>query len=140
MEGNGESFASYVERERARLDGEVEAIRQQQRELDGRLDAVNAEMHAIDAYERAKSGRAPMARQGRGDGRGRQSGGGRRGSRREELLNVIREGRTMSRGEILEKMGLKNDKQGSMSVSNALTSLIKNGQLRREAGKYSVAA
>lgn len=139
MESN-ESFAGYVERERARLDGEVQAIRQQQMELDRRLDAVSTEMHAIDAYEAAKSGKG-MASQGRGGGGrdgSRQSG--RRGSRREELLNVIRQGHTMSRGEILDKMGLKNDKQGSMSVSNALTALIKNGQLRRDGGKYSVAA
>jgi hypothetical protein len=33
-------------------------------------------------------------------------------------------------------MGLKGDKAGEMSVSNALTALTKNNQVRREGGKY----
>jgi alkylation response protein AidB-like acyl-CoA dehydrogenase len=37
----------------------------------------------------------------------------------------------LARGEILEKMGLKGDKSGEMSVSNALTALTKNGQVVR---------
>ena len=60
----------------------------------------------------------------------------RRGSRREELLNLIREGNGLSRGEILDRMGLKGDKSGEMSVSNALTALTKRNQVRREGGKY----
>jgi hypothetical protein len=61
---------------------------------------------------------------------------GRRGSRREELLNLIRGGNGLSRGDILERMGLKGDKSGEMSVSNALTALSKSNQVRREGGKY----
>ena len=61
----------------------------------------------------------------------------RRGSKREELLNVIRQGNGLTRGEILEKMGLKGDKSGEMSVSNALTALTKSNQVRRnEERKY----
>jgi hypothetical protein len=61
---------------------------------------------------------------------------GRRGSRREELLNLIRDGNGLSRGDILERMGLKGDKSGEMSVSNALTALAKRNHVRREGGKY----
>ena len=49
---------------------------------------------------------------------------------------MIREGNGLSRGEILERMGLKGDKSGEMSVSNALTALTKRNQVRREGGKY----
>jgi hypothetical protein len=60
-----------------------------------------------------------------------------RGSRREAIIAVIREATAgLSRGEILEKMGLKGDKAGEMSVSNALTALGKTNQIRREGGKY----
>src|SRR4051812_14039828 len=60
----------------------------------------------------------------------------RRGSRREELLNLVREGNGLSRGEILERMDLKGDKSSETSVSNALSALIKRNQVRREDGKY----
>ncbi len=45
----------------------------------------------------------------------------------------------LTRGELLEKMGLKGDKSGEMSVSNALTALSKTSQVRREDGKYLAA-
>jgi hypothetical protein len=37
---------------------------------------------------------------------------------------------------VLEQMGLKGDKSGEMSVSNALTALTKSNQVHREGGKY----
>jgi hypothetical protein len=47
----------------------------------------------------------------------------------------------LARGEILEKMGLKGDKSGKMSVSNALTALTKNGQVvRGDDRKYHLGA
>jgi len=131
-EGNfGDSnFAEYIARERDRLRAEREQIFNQQEELQRRLDAVNREYAAIEAYETAKTGKAarqePAARQ-------RQT---RRGSRREGLLELIRQSNGLSRGEILERMGLKGDKSGEMSVSNALTALAKSNQIRREGGKY----
>jgi hypothetical protein len=61
----------------------------------------------------------------------------RRGSRRDALLRLIRENpASLSRGEILERMGLKGNKSGEMSVSNALTALTKANQVSREGGKY----
>lgn len=136
----GESFESFAHRERNRLEAEREIIRTRQGELDRELDRIDREMHAIDAYEAAKTGKAVMARSGRGGGaRQRSVGGARRGSRREELLNVIRGANGMSRGEILEKMGLRGDKAGETSVSNVLTAVTKNGQVRREGGKYVIA-
>jgi hypothetical protein len=94
------------------------------------IDRVRA---AVDAYESAKSGKSQRP-QLRAAGGARQAA--RRGSRREALLQVIRDGGGLSRGEILDRMGLKGDKSGEMSVSNALTALTKSNQLPRREGKY----
>jgi hypothetical protein len=52
---------------------------------------------------------------------------------------VIREGHGLTRGEILEKMGLKGNKAGEMSVSNALNCLTKANQVTRRDRKYVAA-
>ena len=127
------NFSEFISRERDRLRAEREQVFNQQEELQRRLDAVNREFAAIDAYQTAKTDKA--ARQ---TSAGRQSGA-RRGSRREALLEIIRQSDGLSRGEILERMGLKGDKSGEMSVSNALTALTKSNQVRREGGKYRAA-
>ena len=128
--GDG-NFAEYIARERDRLRAEREQIFTQQEELQRQLDAVNREFAAIEAYEGAKTGKA--ARQQAPAGRQSRA---RRGSRREGLLELIQQGNGLSRGEILDRMGLKGDKGGEMSVSNALTALAKRNQIRREGGKY----
>jgi hypothetical protein len=45
----------------------------------------------------------------------------------------------LTRGEILERMSLKGDKAGEMSVSNALTALTKANQVTRREGRYFAA-
>jgi len=54
----------------------------------------------------------------------------------EELLRIINQSHGLSRGEILDKMGLKGNKSGEMSVSNALTALTKSKQVTRRDRKY----
>src|SRR4051794_38759383 len=135
-EGNdfgGGNFSEFISRERDRLRAEREQVFTQQKELQRKLDAVNREFAAIEVYETAKTGKA--ARQAP-DGRPSRA---RRGSRREALLEIIRQSDGLSRGEILEQMGLKGDKSGEMSVSNALTALTKSNQVLRDGGKYRAA-
>jgi hypothetical protein len=133
------NFADFITRERERLHGEREQVFSQQQELEGKLAAINNELRAIDAYEAAKTGKATApVRQTRGGTTRRTV---RRGSRREGLLAVIRESVAgLSRGEILERMGLKGNKSGEMSVSNALTALTKAGQVSGDGGKYRASA
>src|SRR3954452_2390061 len=123
-------FSDYIARERERLSREREEVSNQRRELDNRLTAIDREFQALDAYQAAKTGKPSGGRRIQTQHRARQ------GSRREELLNLIREGNGLSRGEILERMDLKGDKAGEMSVSNALTALAKSNQIRREGRKY----
>src|SRR6266853_5616443 len=130
-----QTFADFITRDRERLHAEREQIFNQQHELETKLAEINRELSAIDAYEAAKSGKAPARAKGT---RTRRSSG-RRGSKRDELLRIIREGHGLTRGEILEKMGLKGNKSGEMSVSNALTVLAKGNQVARRDGKYIAA-
>ena len=125
-----DSFSDYIARERDRLSREREEIASQRRELDNRLAAIDREFQAIEVYETAKTGKP------KSDRRMQTQRRMPRGSRREELLNLIREGNGLSRREILERVGVKGDKSGEMSVSNALTALAKGNQVRRESGKY----
>lgn len=130
-----ETFEMFVARERARLNGEREAIFTQQQELENKLADLNRELSAIEAYEATKSGKAaatlPRGRRARGAPRGR------RGSKREQLLVLINKHPDgLARKDILELMGLKGDKSGEMSVSNALTALTKGNQVARRDGKY----
>jgi hypothetical protein len=131
-----ETFEMFVQRERARLHGEREAIFTQQQELETKLETINRELSAIDAYEAAKSGKAVSARLSPAR---RAQPRARRGSKRQQLLQVIKDGNGLTRGEILEKMGLKGDKSGEMSVSNALTALTKANQVARRDGRYVAA-
>ena len=131
------NFADYISRERERLNAERDAIITQQQELDKRLAEINREFQAVDAYEAAKSGKAARQTTGKGSRGPRQ---GRRGSKREGIMQAIREAASgLTRGELLQKMGLKGDKSGEMSVSNALTALTKSNQVRRDGGKYHAA-
>src|SRR3954453_7641400 len=130
--GDG-NFAEYIARERDRLRAEREQVFSQQEELQRKLDAINREFVAIEAYATAKTGKA--ARRAQADRQPRA----RRGSRREALLELIRQSDGLSRGELLERMGFKGDKSGEMSVSNTLTALTKSNQVRREDGKYRAA-
>jgi hypothetical protein len=140
-----ETFVEFVAREKARLHGEREAIFEQQQELETKLEAINREFAAIDAYEATKAGRTiPIPIRGAtaraaGTGASTAAPRARRGSKREALLQLIRENAAgLTRGEILERMGLKGDKAGEMSVSNALTALTKGKQVMRAEGRYRV--
>jgi type II secretory pathway component PulM len=132
-----ETFADYIERERQRLQAEREAVLTEQRQLEDKLAGINREFLALDAYESAKTGR-PVARTLTRSHRPATIIA-RRGSKREELLNLLQRYPDLKRAEILDRMGLKGDKAGEMSVSNALTALTKSNQLVRSEGKYRIA-
>jgi len=100
-----ETFATFIARDRERLNKEREEISNQQHELKGKLDAVNRELAAIDAYEAAKSGkpRTPV-KQVRAS---RPPSWGRSGSKREALVQLIQQNPSgLSRGEILDNTNL----------------------------------
>src|SRR3954466_3303022 len=97
---SNDRFSDYIARERERLSREGEEVSNQRRELDNRLAAIDREFQALDAYQTAKTGK-PSGRRVQTQRRAPH------GSRREGRLNLIREGNGLSRGDILERMGLK---------------------------------
>jgi hypothetical protein len=122
---------AFITRQREALLAQREAIFTRQQALQGELDSVNSMLAKFDIFE-GKSRPATSSRATKGAG----ARGPRKGSKREELLSVIRAGNGMTRGEILERMQLKGDKAGEMSVSNALTALTKANEVVRRDGKY----
>jgi hypothetical protein len=135
VEGNIlEETQAFIVRQREALLQQREHIFNQQQELQRQLDEVNGMLAKFDVFE----GKATPSRAAAPSRRGgsRQM---RRGSKREEILQVIRAGNGLSRGEILERMGLKGNKSGEMSVSNALTALTKANEVTRQGGKYVAA-
>jgi hypothetical protein len=127
-----EETRTFITRQRDALLQQREEIFTKQHELQQELSDLNAMLSKFDAFE----GKPAQARQ---QTRARRAPGTRRGSKREQLLEVIKSGAGLTRGEILDKMGLKGDKSGEMSVSNALTALTKANQVARRDGKYVAA-
>jgi hypothetical protein len=123
---------AFITRQRELLLQQRQELLNQQQVLQQQLDEVDEMLRKFDAFE----GKSARPRQ---QTRTRRTSGARRGSKRDELLKTIREGNGLTRGEILEKMGLKGNKAGEMSVSNALTALTKANQVTRRDRKYVVA-
>ena len=101
-------------------------------QIDAEIAEVDRELAAIDAYERTRTGWShTLTRAATGRRRART------GSKREAVVKVVREApHGLTRGELLERMGVKGDKAGEMSVSNVLTALTKSNVLARNNGRY----
>jgi hypothetical protein len=101
--------------------------------IDTELADIDKELSAIAAYEAAKTGKAPTPRR---SARTRTRTPGRRDA---VLALVQRFPDGIKRKDILEHMGVKNDKSGEQSVSNALSALVKAKKLGLDAGIYRAA-
>lgn len=124
-----EETRAFIKKQREILIKERQGIFAEQQALQERLDSVNEMLAKFDVFEGNPS---------------RQSGSrrtqqGRRSSRRDGIMAALADiPHGLSRGEILDKLGFKGNKQGEMSVSNALTALTKTNQVVRKDGKYVV--
>lgn len=124
-----EDFSAYMTSERQRINAEIDRLNGNIAEYMHQRGTLERELVAIDAYEAAKNGKT-VASKANGARRARK------GSRREEITSIVRETGGLTRGELIERLGVKGDKSGEMSISNALTALTKANQLARENGKY----
>ena len=136
-----ETFADVMESERNRIHEEREALMRQQSDIEQRIRQLNRDMQAVDAYAAAKAGKLPTAsRVAKVRSNGAAPRTQHRGQPQAVVDFVAQNPQGMSRGELLVEMGLKGDKSGEMSVSNALTALIKaNTLVRNQEGKYILA-
>jgi hypothetical protein len=137
------NFATFIRKERARLDKSRKEALAQHAAIDKELQAIERELAALDAYQQAKGAaakRAPVAGKAAAKrtfkGGGRRSPG-RRGEKRQAVLELVQQHPAgLSRGEILTKMGAKGNKSAEQSVSNALSALKKSAKLNSREGKY----
>jgi hypothetical protein len=126
---------AFIARQREALLNQRQELINQQHAIQEQVDHLDEMLTKFDVFE----GKYAKRGGNRKASTRRASSAGRRGSKREELMQVIRDGHGLTRGEILERMGLKGNKAGEMSVSNALTALTKSNQVRRDGRKYLVA-
>ena len=99
--------------------------------MDQELKALERELTAIEAYVMARGGKAKRVP---------NRASSRRGEKRQAVLEIISQHPDgLSRGEILNLIGVKGDKSGEQSVSNALSALTKQNQLGKKDGKYVLA-
>lgn len=126
-----EDFSTYVQGERERLENDRRVLIEHIDSYQRQLRDLDREFAAIDAYERAKTGK-PIVRAGDTAPRSH-----RNGSRRQDILACLGSvplNAGMTRGELLERFGVKGDKGGEGSISNALSQLQKAGRVVRQNG------
>jgi hypothetical protein len=119
-----------MQQERERLNKEREKSLSKRATIDMEISVIDKELKAIDAYEAAKLGK-PARVKGTGT---------RRGSRQDGILAILKDAPDgMGRADILDKLGLKGNKTGEQSISNALNNMKKAGKIGSKEGRYTLA-
>ena len=134
----GETFETFVSRERERLNSRLEEISAEERKLLEERDAIERELAGISAYVAAKEGKLDTG--ARKPARSpRRSSGTRapRGERRGAVLDLIKQHPDgLSRGQIIEMLNAKGDLSAERSISNALSALKKAEHVGSHEGRY----
>ena len=124
-----QTFETFIQKERERLSEPREDVLSRRVQCEQELADIDKELTAISAYETVKAGKAPRAT--------RTGTGKRRSGQRDAVLAEIKKHTDgIGRAELLKAMGVKGDKSGSQSVSNALAALKKAGTIGAKDGKY----
>src|SRR5260221_13205594 len=123
------SFTQQIEKERNRLGNLEGDLNTKIAQLQKQLAEIHSELHAVDTYEAAKTGKKlPGARNGRGGKRSRQGGV------TQKVLDAIKKGST-DRKKLIASTALS-----AQQVSNSLTALKKAGSIiAAKRGTYKAA-
>ena len=125
-----DTFEALVAKERERLTNQRKALLEKQREIQKQLADIDNQFLAVEAYEAAKKGR-PVTIGGPSSTRAP------RGARQKAVLEHIQKAPNgLTRGELIEAMGVKGDKSGEQSISNALNNMKKAGRISSKEGRY----
>jgi len=120
-------FAAVIAKERERLGTMRQDALARRSTIDSEIADIDKELRAITAYESAKSG----SRKGKST---------RHGSRQDGVLQLLKDAPDgMSRSDILDRLGLKGNKSGEQSISNALSTMKKAGKIGAKDGRYVLA-
>lgn len=115
--------------ERTKLNTRLEELAKQKEELDSQMQQVKTELKAIDAYEQSKN---PVKRE-------KKARSPRKAGIKQSVMNMIASSANITRSVLIENMGAKGDKSKEQAISNALSSLKKEGKITSDAGAYSKA-
>lgn len=126
-----DTFEQMIEKERGRLGKLRDDLTAQQEDIYTQLSGIDKELDAIAAYEQAKMGKP--VRQAHAAKSTRVP----RGAKREELLALIKATPNLTRGEIIDRLGIKGDKGQEQGISNALATMKKAGTITATDGKYA---
>ena len=130
------TFATFIKKERARLDKARKEALASKAAVDKELASLARELAALDAYQQAKGTSVRRATAKRGPAKASRRPG-RRGEKRQAVLDLIQNNPVgLSRGEILNQMGVKGNRSAEQSVSNALSALKKSAKVNSREGKY----
>jgi Fe2+ or Zn2+ uptake regulation protein len=130
-EKNPQSLTEIMSKERDRLTKRRE-------ELTEELSQLEKELAGITAYYDAIEGRITQTKP-RGP-RSSSSPRAPRGSRQQSILEHLQKNADgLTRGEIIEQMGVKGDKSAEQSISNALNALTKTNKVGKHGSKYVAA-
>lgn len=118
-------FVKLIEAERERLNKLISELSAKRDGIDQELDAARIELSAIAAYENARAPKVKATRKPKST------------SKRSELTALIKQNPNLSRGELIDKLGIKGDTGKEQSLSNALAALKKAGIISASDGKYT---
>jgi hypothetical protein len=106
--------------------------------LQEQLAEIDRQFAAVLAYEQTLAGKLPLPALSKRRQSGKPAG---RGEKQAEVLRVIeQQPNGMTRGGVIDAIGVKGSKSGAQSVSNALTALKKAGKIASTDGKWRAAA
>lgn len=126
-----DTLEQIIARERETLTTKRKAILDQQKELAKQLTELEREFTAVAAYEAAKKGKTITI------GGGATGSRAPRGQRQQQIIDVLNQNPNgIGRAEILEALGIKGDKKGEQSVSNALNNMKKSNKITAKDGQY----
>jgi hypothetical protein len=127
-----------IARQRTQLTKKRDDVQTNIGALQTQLAEIDRQFAAVLAYENTLAGELPDPSVAK---RHRSAKPARRGEKQAQVVQVIaQQAGGMTRGEVIDALGLKDSKPGVQSVSNALTALKKAGKIASVDGKWQVAA
>ncbi len=123
------TFATYIAREREEIQKGREDLLAKRREIDEKLQSLDRRWEAAEAYEATLRGKpAPKAHAARAPGAPR----GKRGERRAELLDLIRQHPDGLTADQINHSLNATDKRDKQAIANLLANMKKEGTLHQE--------
>ena len=126
-----------ITRQRERLTKTRNDLQGKLAELQAQLAEIDRQFAAVLAYEQTLAGKLPVLALSKRRPSAKRAG---RGQKQTQVLHVIEQyPNGMTRGEVIDAIGVKGSKSGAQSVSNALTALKKASKIVSTDGKWQLA-